>query len=173
MKAFACLVMTTAVQAGTKLDSNVLPAMNMPKLETPTLDTDFLTGFESGIFLRDKPEQIKAYDCPSASVNVGEFKKVKDMIQPVTQIAKTMNPNDLEMGNMLDSLNQVVDHMDSLIGVFDDDYRGGHFCAGLTFGQAGSNLLYQIAEKIITTNLKRIEKQNCKKDDHSHCDHDH
>ena len=95
------------------------------------------------------------------------------MIAPVTQIAKTMNPNDIEMHNMLDSLIQVVEHMDQLIGVFDDDYTGGHFCAGLTFGQAGSNLLYQIAEKIITSNLKRIEKANCKKEDHSHCDHDH
>ena len=32
------------------------------------LTGDFLTGFESGIFLRDKPDQIKEYSCPKARI---------------------------------------------------------------------------------------------------------
>ena len=32
------------------------------------LTGDFLTGFESGIFLRDKPDQIKEYSCPKAKI---------------------------------------------------------------------------------------------------------
>ena len=32
------------------------------------LNSDFITGFESGIFLRAQPEQIKEYGCPKASV---------------------------------------------------------------------------------------------------------
>ena len=80
------------------------------------------------------------------------------MIPAVTQILSVMNASkdgeDDEMVNMLNSFTVFVDHMDELIGVFDADYNGGDFCAGLTFGQSGSNLLYRIAEVIINTHIK-------------------
>ena len=58
------------------------------------------------------------------------------------------------MANMFESLTVFFDHMDELIGVFDYGYDGGDFCAGLTFGHAGSNLLYKIAEAIVTHTVK-------------------
>jgi hypothetical protein len=110
--------------------------------QTNVLNSDFLTGFESGIFLRDKEEQVKEYGCPKAEVSMNEFKKLKEMLPAITMMVGVMKDGDAEMKNMLDSLTLFVNHLDELIGVFDASYNGGDFCAGLTFGQAGSNLLY-------------------------------
>ena len=80
------------------------------------------------------------------------------MIPAVTQIISVMNKEgDDEMENMLNSFSLFVDHLDELIGVFDADYNGGQFCAGLTFGQSGSNLLYKIAELIINSHIKSTD----------------
>ena len=51
---------------------------------------------------------------------------------------------------MLESVTVFLDHVDELIGVFEVEYTGGDFCAGLSFGFSGSNLLYKIAETIVT-----------------------
>ena len=40
--------------------------------------------------------------------------------------------------NIMDSLSMFIDSFDKFIGVFDDDYTGGDFCAGLTFGMQGT-----------------------------------
>ena len=49
---------------------------------------------------------------------------------------------------MLSSVSVLLDHMDELVGVF-DEYEGTHFCAGLRFGYSGSNLLFSIAETLV------------------------
>ena len=121
------------------------------------LTGDFLTGFESGIFLRDKPDQIKEYSCPKAEVKMEEFKKVRKMVPAMTQMITLMKDDDEEMKNMLASLNIFVDHLDELIGVFDPGYTGGDFCAGLTFGAAGSNLLFKMASMIISTHIEMVQ----------------
>lgn len=86
-----------------------------------------------------------------------DFRKVKDMLPAVKSMIGIMNKDD-DMVNMFESLEVFVNHMDELIGVFDYGYTGGDFCAGLTFGQAGSNLLYKIAEVIITQHIKMNKK---------------
>ena len=63
-----------------------------------------------------------------------EFKKVKEMLPAVTTMLGIMKADDREMMNMLESLTLFVNHLDELIGVFEVDYTGGDFCAGLTFG---------------------------------------
>ncbi len=58
------------------------------------------------------------------------------------------------MIDMLESLKIFVDHIDELVGVFESDYDGGDFCTGLSFGSAGSNLLFNIAESVINHTVK-------------------
>ena len=152
--ALACIIGQT--QAGQSLTD--LVTANVAKATsgaaTNVLTGDFLTGFESGIFLREKPDQIKEYGCPKAQVEMAEFKKVKEMLPAVTTMLGIMKQDDIEMKNMMESLSIFVNHLDELIGVFDAKYTGGDFCAGLTFGQAGSNLLYTMASVIISENIK-------------------
>ena len=52
-------------------------------------------------------------------------------------------------------------HDPELVGVFENDYTGGDFCAGLKFGFSGSNLLFSIAETIVHTTVKTM-KANAK-----------
>ena len=125
--------------------------------QTNILTSDFLTGFQSGIFLREKENEIKEYGCPKASVQMEEFRKFKEMLPAVTTMLTVMKNDDPEMKNMLESLQLFVNHLDELVGVFDQKYTGGDFCAGLTFGQAGSNLLYKMASMVIHQNLKGIK----------------
>ena len=129
-----------------------------------SLNGDFLTGFESGIFLRQSEDQYKEYGCPKASVEHEDFQRVKEMLPAVKSMMGIMNKgkDGEEMINMLESLTVFIDHMDELVGVFQTQYTGGDFCAGLTFGYKGSNLLFTIASDIITKNLEsaKIPKKN-------------
>ena len=77
----------------------------------------------------------------------------------VISLVGVMN-KDEEMQNMLKTMGIFVDHLDEFIGVFWNDYAGGDFCAGLSFGYSGSNLLYKVAEAIIHTNIKMMKKKN-------------
>ena len=60
------------------------------------------------------------------------------------------------MNNMLRSTKDLLDHLDELIGVFEDDYNGGDFCAGLTFGYTGSNLLFTMAEHLVKQSVADV-----------------
>jgi len=124
------------------------------------LEGDFLTGFETGIFLRKDKKQLDEYGCPKAEIKMEEFKKIRDLLPNVKNIIKVMGGNaaDQELDNMLDSLVVFVNHLDELIGVFDSEYNGGDFCAGMTFGASGSNLLFSIAETIVSHAIKSIQK---------------
>ena len=49
------------------------------------------------------------------------------------------------MHDILDTLEIFVNSFDKFIGVFDRDYPGGDFCAGLIFGTQGSIMLEKVA----------------------------
>ena len=51
-----------------------------------------------------------------------------------------------------------VDSFDKFIGVFDSDYSGGDFCAGLTFGMEGSKMLQTIATTLYENHIKAQAK---------------
>jgi len=89
---------------------NVVFCENLADLNP--LTGDFLTGFESGIFLRTSEDQFKEYDCPKAQIQQEDFQKVKDMLPAVKGMMQIMNKDDTEMINMFESLTVLIDHMD-------------------------------------------------------------
>ena len=86
------------------------------------------------------------------------------MLPAIKTMLGVMNKEDQEMINMFETVTVFVDHIDELMGVFDNEYTGGDFCAGLTFGYAGSNLLFKVAEDIITKNLESASIPTTTKD---------
>jgi hypothetical protein len=67
---FACLTVFVSAE-GTRLNDlnkSAVKTAVTPAAQTNILTGDFLTGFESGIFLREKEDQIKEYGCPKAEV---------------------------------------------------------------------------------------------------------
>jgi hypothetical protein len=45
-----------------------------------SLSGEFITGFESGIFLRNNPQMMADYGCPDAKTDSEEFKQFQAMI---------------------------------------------------------------------------------------------
>ena len=76
------------------------------------LSGDFMTGFESRIFLRKSVDQYNDYGCEMGSIKIEEFRKVKEMLPAVKNIVGVMNKDDKELENMLESLVVFVDNLD-------------------------------------------------------------
>jgi hypothetical protein len=122
--------MTIALaSAGSLMDLNVSNKMSQ----------DFLTGFEGGIFLKNNTDQFEEYGCPEQHPENVEmamirtaFKSSKGLLTAMTGGLGDETNESIE--NIMDSMTMFIDSFDKFIGVFDDDYTGGDFCAGLTFG---------------------------------------
>ena len=149
MKSILLVVSTLLVATSAKGIANA----NIP------LNGDFLVGFETGIFLRKTLDQVNEYKCPKAEIKIEEFRKMKEMIPGIINIIGVMQ-KDEDMQHMLESLNVFVNHLDEIVGVFESDYNGGDFCAGLSFGYSGSNMLYSIAETIIHQSIKDMKERD-------------
>ena len=121
-----------------------------------------MTGFETGIVLRKSPDQINEYSCQKPAISNPEFRKVKELWPSVTGMLKTLQKDDVELHNMLATLDVVIVHLDELVGVFDKDYTGGDFCSGLSFGFNGSNLLFSIAESLVKQSIADMKAKNSK-----------
>ena len=61
------------------------------------------------------------------------YQAVKGMVMGLTG-----GKPDETIENIVDSVTMFMESFDKFIGVFDDDYTGGDFCAGLTFGMQGT-----------------------------------
>ena len=55
---------------------------------------------------------------------------------------------------ILDTVETFVGSLDKFIGVFDESYEGGDFCAGITFGMQGIEMLEQVAKKLYEDHIK-------------------
>ena len=55
---------------------------------------DFITGFETGIFLRKQKDQLDDYKCPPAAIQIEQFAKIKEMLPNIKNIIVSMNNND-------------------------------------------------------------------------------
>ena len=73
---------------------------------------------------------------------------MKKMMPGIISLVGVMQ-KDIDMQHMLEGLQVFINHLDELVGVFDQNYKGGDFCAGMSFGFSGSNLLMSIAQSII------------------------
>ena len=63
--------------------TTVLLAISFVPSQQFSLTGDFITGFESGIFLRSNPKMLEDYGCPEASKNTEQFRQFQAMFQPV------------------------------------------------------------------------------------------
>ena len=120
------------------------------------MSTDFLTGFESGLFLTNNTEQFDEYQCPSQEIDSRQFAQFKNAINPLKMMASSVTggKQDSKIHEIFDTIEMFVSSMDKFIGVFDPDYTGGDFCAGLTFGMQGSKMLQKLAQMLYEQHVK-------------------
>ena len=131
------------------------------------MTTDFLTGFEGGIFLRNNTQQFEEYGCPEQHASLDEVKAFKNGIKPLKGMAEALlgGKPDETLDQIIDTIFLFVDSFDKFIGVFDEEYSGGEFCAGLTFGKEGAKLLQTIATTLYENHIKYQAKAARSHDD--------
>ena len=120
------------------------------------MSTDFLTGFESGLFLTNNTAQFDEYECPSQEIDSAQIAAFKKAIGPVKGLLTSVSGGKMSetAEEMLDTIELFASSMDKFIGVFDPAYTGGDFCAGLTFGMQGSKMLQRLAQVLYESHVK-------------------
>ena len=129
----------SAVSAGSLFTMNVKDKMS----------SDFLTGFESGIFLRDNEKQFQEFGCPDNEVDSQELAAFKAGLEPIKAVASVVTgmggpgaaSQTVIIHEIIETIETFVSSFDKFIGVFDNNYAGGDFCAGITFGMQGTQML--------------------------------
>ena len=110
----------SAVSAGSLFTMNVKDKMS----------SDFLTGFESGIFLRDNEKQFQEYGCPDNEVDSQELAAFKAGLEPIKAVASVVTgmggpgaaSQTVIIHEIIETIETFVSSFDKFIGVFDNDY---------------------------------------------------
>ena len=92
-------------------------------------------------------------------MSTGAFSQFKDALIPLKNMASLLSGGnkvaEQSVHDILDTVETFVNSFDKFIGVFDKNYAGGDFCAGLTFGMQGSVMLEKVALNLFEAHLKQ------------------
>jgi hypothetical protein len=110
---------------------------------------EFISGFETGVFMRGQPKMLKQYGCkePSKKEINPALKTLEDGIKPAAMMAKSLKQKPLIM--VTDVIQMFLKDVQNLLAVFDDSYKGGNYCSGIIFGMSGADMLIGISQKAI------------------------
>ena len=105
------------------------------------LHSEFITGFESGIFMRENDAIYEEYGCPKAKAPaaLGNLNQLMGPLKIMSSLSKDKN-----VENMVSTVELFVQSLSQLMSVF-SGYDGGEFCSGLLFGSTGATMLTNIA----------------------------
>ena len=142
---FVASVVRAAEDTGDKSDT---------KLDFFDNDSDFMRGFETGLFLRSKGGKIEEFGCEyDESKATAGSKMALDQIKNSINMAKaTVNLDPI----VEDALLTVVDFIEGIfqfITILMPSGRGtfDQYCTGMIFGLQGSKLLVNVANTLLTT----------------------
>lgn len=114
---------------------------------TPKMGKQFISGFETGIFIRGQPKMMKQYGCkPPSKKDENEVIKTIRNGLPVAKLAAGKNP---QMKMMFDVVEMFLKDVSGLMTVLGPQYDGGDYCAGLVFGMNGADMLLNISQKAV------------------------
>jgi hypothetical protein len=110
---------------------------------------EFISGFETGIFIRDSPDMLKQYNCKKVAKKEmsPELAKIESLIEPMKLVGKMSK--DKVVKTSIQIVEIFVRDIENLLAVFDDSYKGGDYCSGIIFGMSGADLLINISKKAI------------------------
>lgn len=120
-------------------------ALTLQTTSAFTLNGEFITGFESGIFLRNSEEIYDDYGCPKARPS-GGLSNLNQIIGPLKMVGALAKDKNIE--HLISTVEVFVDSLSSLLAVF-TNYDGGEFCSGLIFGSNGAHMLTNIAKTLV------------------------
>ena len=120
-------------------------ALSLSTSSAFTLNGEFITGFESGIFLRNSDDIYDDYGCPKARPS-GGLSNLGQIIGPLKMVGALAKDKNIE--HLISTVEVFIDSLSSLLAVF-TNYDGGEFCSGLIFGSNGAHMLTNIAKTLV------------------------
>ena len=139
-------------------------------------DSEFMKGFETGIFLRTKGGSVEEYGCKPADGSTGGTAGVTiETIRMAISNAKGSLPDEEMLHDALDMIFEFLGSLKYFIVILTP--RAGQdfdmYCTGLIFGNQGSKMLVKFANilinpvgadgEIIPTNISPEERSRRKK----------
>jgi hypothetical protein len=112
------------------------------------MGADFMSGFETGIFIRGQPNMIKDYGCkkPGKKEVSKEMKDVRKKVAGAVALAKFSKNKNLDQA--LGAFDVLLDNIEPLTAVFDETYKGTEYCSGVIFGMNGASMLMKILDAV-------------------------
>ena len=114
-------------------------------------DSDFMRGFETGLFLRTKGGSVAEYGCKDPTARVGDkgsgvFDTIKTAVNAASQHVK-MDPIIRET---IDVITDFLDGFNALVKVLTPkkDEEMDYYCTGVVFGLQGSKILVKVANTL-------------------------
>ena len=111
------------------------------------LSSDWVNGFETGIFMRDDENVYYDYSCDKPAGDSALMEQAQSIIAPMKMMKMFMK--DEKLASMCDTFEIFANSASELELVMMGSYDGGDFCSGLIFGKAGSKLLIDIAQRFV------------------------
>ena len=114
-------------------------------------DSDFMRGFETGLFLRTKNGKVEEYGCEVPTEANNSVKAAFEQIKTSINMAKSK----LKMDPLIDQgLNMVLDFLGGLqyfMAILQpkSGQQMDKYCQGMIFGLEGSKLLVKVANTLI------------------------
>ena len=120
------------------------------------MTTEFITGFESGIFMRGNPEMLETYSCPDPDLKKdAKFVQMQSMIQPLKLMSGMLEDKNIEQ--MVSQMEELFESFFTLVSIF-QNYQGGDFCMGLIFGMNGAQIMTKLASVMFEYMMKPAAK---------------
>ena len=123
----------------------------LPTYANFNLNGDFITGFESGIFLRDNENIYEEYGCTRPKLQKG-LDNLDQIMGPVKLMGTLIKDQNVQ--SILATVEVFIESLSNLLAVF-TGYDGGDFCQGLIFGSTGAQMLTNVAKTLVAmSNIK-------------------
>ena len=114
-------------------------------------DSDFMRGFETGLFLRTKGGSVEDYGCRLSQEGNKKAKTAFDLIKSNIEMAKNNLKLDPVIDEALGLVSTFLDGLYSFITVLSPGSgpKLDMYCTGMVFGLQGSKLLVKVANSLI------------------------
>jgi hypothetical protein len=100
------------------------------------LDGEFLSGFESGLLVRNDARAFRDFNCETPESESAFLQQITQIVTPL-KLAAQMAKQD-KFITMIERVDTLVVSLNDMSGVFSKTYDGGDFCKGLIFGRDGA-----------------------------------
>lgn len=115
-------------------------------------ESDFMKGFELGLFLRTKGDSIEDYGCSEQDISspiTNKFSLAISTMKNAILTGAAMLPPDPILTELLDFISDILDSFEYFVRVLVDMNEIDLYCRGMVFGLGGSKMLVRFANTFL------------------------